>query len=131
MADAYFLLSPAAVDATAFANFVTTLGGVADPDNAIAWRISIDNRHVWIFLSEQALAEIPDDIVAKLEDRLGARPRTCVTLEISRRQGSDSVAIAFSIKFAEHWPAVLSDLEDGFFEIADLRRLQAARTGLP
>ena len=52
-------------------------------------------------------------------------------LEISRRQGSDSVAIAFSIKFAEHWPAVLSDLEDGFFEIADLRRLQAARTGLP
>lgn len=121
MSDPFAILTAAVVEKAEFASFLEEVGGIADPEQLGTGRISYGRRHVWVFQSSQTLAEILEQFGDALTQALGARPESCIVLELSRTLGSEAaLAIEFAITFAERWPAVLFDLESRVLNLADL-----------
>jgi hypothetical protein len=83
-----------------------------------------------MFLGDEGLDTLPEDVVALLTDRLGALPRSEIVLELSREPGTDALAIDVAIAFAELWPAVLSDLGKMALTLDDLRHIRREGTSL-
>ena len=124
MSDPFVLFAPTIIEAGEFATFLAHAGGVADPDRSESGRISLGNCHVWVFLSRETLAEIPDQLRKAVAKKLGTPPRSCVVLEVGRSPGSGALAIDFAIAFAERWPAVLCDLDRQILDLAELRHVR-------
>lgn len=118
MSDPFAILTAAVVETAEFASFLEEVGGTADPDQLGTGRISQGRRHVWVFLSSQTLAEVLEQFGDALTQALGARPQSCVVLEMSSAPDSEALAIEFAIRFAERWPAVLFDLESQVLNLA-------------
>ena len=82
------------------------------------------------FLSDEGLDTLPEDVVARVTRKLGARPRSDIVLELSGEPGTEALVVEVAIAFAELWPAVLSDLEKMTLTLDDLRSVRRAGTRL-
>jgi hypothetical protein len=133
MTDTAVLLTPALIEADKFAAFVEKFGGFLDPNRpGTAWIPRGDCR-VWVAFGPECGPDILADALSEDEEvitkKLGTSPRSCVVLEISRKSGSQILAVDFAVAFAEHWPTVVSDVEDRLLDLADLKRLQREGKG--
>jgi hypothetical protein len=87
--------------------FAREVGATVTPNDPFLARLSRQDRHVWIAISDEAYDE------ATLEDytqALGAPPAAIVVLEVSWTQGSMDLAAEFIAQFAQRWPAVVDTL---------------------
>jgi hypothetical protein len=130
MSDPFFIFTTKAIGKSEFATFLKKAGGVLDPDNPEHGRASQGRRHVWIFLGDLGLDPLPEDVVARVTGRLGARPRSEVVLALSSEPGTEALVVDVAIAFAELWPAVLSDSDKMTLALDDLRRVQREGTSI-
>jgi hypothetical protein len=130
MSEHIAVLSSVAITPDEFAAFLTEIGGVVDPEYNDQGRISRQNRHVWIYLSPEELA----DVIEKREDvivqKLGKMPKTNVIVDISREAQSEELALEFARAFAARWPSIVNNLNGKLFSLEELRRLPATGEGL-
>jgi hypothetical protein len=116
------LLTLDAIDDADFAAFLTAFGGVSHPGEVETGQVSRGRCHLWIFLSPQTLAEILEVLADALVAKLGRLPLSCVVLELSRAQGTERLALEFSIAVAERWNAVPCDPKERLLTLDDMRR---------
>jgi hypothetical protein len=129
MSDPYILLTPTLITNDEFVSFPTEVGGVLDPEQPNKGQVSRGSRHIWAYFGPKALADGTRGIEDATAEKLGAPPRSCVSLEISHNPGSLILAVDFAVDFAERWPAIVCDPEDQFLDLADLKRLQREGKG--
>lgn len=130
MSDPFFIFTTEAIGKSEFATFLEKAGGVLDLNNPEHGRVSQGRRHVWIFLGDLGLDPLPEDVVARVTGRLGARPSSEVILELSSEPGTEVLVVDVAIALAELWPAVLSNSDKMTLTLDDLRRVQREGTSL-
>ena len=100
-----------------------------EPGTPLFGRFSRGECHIWIGLSTDELDALIEDrgeeYLADLTRSLGGPPRTDVTVEISRTEGSEMLALEFAILFSAVWPAVVDDLMGHLLTRDDLLRRRA------
>jgi hypothetical protein len=116
-------LTPAVIGSGEFATFLAKAGAIPDPRHKDHGRVSLGNRHVWIFLGceNDAISDLPAAFLKRMSTKLGGAPRSSIVLEISRTPGSEALAKRAAFVFAGLWPAVLTDLDAMILTADDLR----------
>jgi hypothetical protein len=137
MAPSVALISSAVISAEGLLDFIVQNGGVPmGPDHG---RVSQEDRHIWIYLSSDGIASMLGDAEDEEEgyaDRLVAlldgEPRSMVTVQLSKSQGSGAIALEFANRFAERWPSIVQDADEELLSPADLCEVaQGQRTAHP
>lgn len=140
MSDPIALISSAIITETELSALILSAKGFVEPGAPLFGRFSNGCCHIWIGLSsdelEIAIVDEGEDYLAKITRLLGGPPRTQVTVEISRTEGSERLALEFAILFSSTWPAIM-DMLDGCagFESrlltrSDLLRRQSVGAGV-
>ncbi len=116
-------------------------GGMITPkERFLVGLISQEKRHIWIALDEQEAFLVTWDVlqedepggVALVRAKLGAEPRSCIGIEISRTPSSQRLAVDFAYLCATKWPcvAVGGDEEVEVFTKEDLLQMQKEGRGI-
>jgi hypothetical protein len=128
-----FLLTAALIETDEFSSFLEKFGGFAHLDRPGNGWIPRGECRVWVSFSPERGPEILADAILEQEEAvtktLGAPPRSCVNVEMSSTPGSQILAVDFAVAFAEHWPAIVSDIGRHLLDLADLKRLQRKGKG--
>ena len=134
MSDPIALISSVAVTEAELTDLIVRANGFVEPGTPLFGRFSDGPCHIWIGLDlqdlEAALADAGEDHLAKLTAMLGGPPRTGVVVEISRTEGSETLALEFAVLFSARWPAVVDDLNRSLLTRDELLRRQAAGRGI-
>lgn len=116
------------LDRTDVATFIVEHGGWTKEEDNQVGGVSAGDAHVW-FLFDRKHAErsatmelVGDDVVR----RLGGPYGSSVTLEVSRVEGSQSLALDLAISCCERWaPALAYDCDETLLSLDELIRMRA------
>lgn len=123
MSEPVAIITSEAVEPNEFRIFLKQLGATLNPDPVFDARLSARDKHVWIALHNENLDEWEDEELAEIEGVLGRKARSHVTLEISRTEGSERMAIEFACQFAKRWACVVDDLRGTIYSVPDLSQM--------
>lgn len=134
MSEPIALISSAVITEAELSSFIVQEQGHVEPGTPLFGRFSRGECHIWIGLSPEELdAAVVDqgkEYLAKLTAMLGGPPRTRVTVEISRKEGSEALALEVAILFSSVWPALVDDLEGHLLTRHDLLQRRATDQGI-
>lgn len=134
MSEPIALISSAIITEPDLSAFIVRAQGHVTPGAPLFGHFSRGESHLWIGLSTEELSAVIEDkgeeYMARLAKLLGGLPRTDVTVEISRTQGSETLALEFAILFSACWPAVVDDLAGHLLTRSDLLQRRAAGQGI-
>lgn len=121
MATVVILVFGEPVEPDAFHALVHELGGVRDTEVPARLRVSRGADHVWVYGPEGESLETDPDDEAAYEDKLGAPPRTEVSLELSRSPGSPELAREIAEAADRRWNVIVDNDQGGLYTVAELR----------
>jgi hypothetical protein len=128
-----FLVTSALIETNEVESFVIKFGGSIPQDSLGEGWIPRGECFLSISFGPQCGPEILADAIIGREKTvsatLGAPPRSCVNLVISRPLGSEILAVDFTVAFAERWPSIVIDVERHVLNLAELKPLQREGKG--
>jgi hypothetical protein len=129
MAEPVALISSERITQQDFATALTAIGAVIDPSDAAKARFSSGDMHVWLFRRDEELSTFERPVMELITRGLGGAPQTCIIIEISRRPGSESLALEVACAFASRWPCVVYDLGREVYTKQELAVLRQSGKG--
>lgn len=102
--------------------FLCSIGAVVGESNSFLGRLSEENKHIWISLSNEELDYLDAPTKEAIAGYLKNQPRTCIVLEPSSTVGSERLMVKFAIVFAKRWSCVvsISDDDNGIYTVQQL-----------
>ncbi len=129
MSEPFALISSTEINHEEFVAFLKQQGAELTPDDVYDGRLSRGNLHVWVVLNNNNLNELETYDNELIQQGLGNPPKTYITLEVSRKEGSEQVAVEFANACAQKWPCVVYNLQDKIYTKDDLYQLKMAGKG--
>jgi hypothetical protein len=129
MTQPFALISSTEINHEEFVAFLKREGAELTPDDVYDGRISRGELHVWILLDNSNLNDLEAFDNELIMQGLGKPPKTYITLDVSREQGSEQLAIEFAYACAEKWPCIVYNLLNKTYSKDDLYRLLIAGKG--
>lgn len=123
MSDPIALISSDEITPEEFTTFLKQIGGVVSPDDKFKGRFSSGDLHIWLFLSPNELESLEINQRQSFVQKLGATPRSCIVFEISRKVGSEQLAIELACTFSERWRIIVYNFLDKVYSIQELSHL--------
>ncbi|MBD2774741.1 hypothetical protein [Iningainema tapete] len=117
------LISSADVKPEEFENFLQQVGAVLHPDNLYDGRLSKGNINVWIALDNSELTNFDVEEIELITQRLGGSPKTHILLDVSKKPGSEKIALEFACNFATKWNCVIYDSNQKVYSTQELLKL--------
>lgn len=129
MPETFALISSANIKREDFIDLLSREGAELNPDNVFDGRLSRGGLQVWIALDNNTLRELEAHDMELITQKLLSKPQTYITLEVSRKPGSERLAIKFACACAERWPCVVYNLLDRVFSSEELFELCKTNRG--
>jgi len=137
--DTFVLYSTARISRDEYNDWLHQLNAVMKPGSSGAYdaRLSKDILHVWISLLEEKwfdmyMAEFNDqpELLAKVCQLIGGKPRSIIVLDVNKVEGSQILAVQFTALCAEHYPCiVLQDAGQALIPRQEILELRDAGMG--
>lgn len=123
MSDPIALISSDEITPEQFTAFLERIGGAVNSDDKFKGRFSSGYLHIWVFLSPEELESLEPTERELIVQKLGATPRSCIVFEISRKVGSEQLAIELARTFSERWRIIVYNFLDKVYSIQELSNL--------
>lgn len=108
--------------------------GVVTPEGPYFGRLSQGNTHVWIIISEpyngvfdykgEPFDQKEVALLDQAKEIIGGEFQTWLSILLSRKSGSQSLAVRFAYTCCQHWPCVVDNDEKRLFSCEEIAKLQ-------
>ena len=120
----FALISSSEITAEEFLAVLREAGGAIENAAALAGRVSLHDKHVWVSLDNRLLKEYEADEMVLVTQKLEGPPQSHILLDVSRTEGSEQLAVEFACVCARKWPCVVYNVQDKVWSAAELLKLR-------